>query len=213
MKLALWAEGGEFYSYSARRILSTRYGVEAGAYSYGGCFVPGVFPPSTTIGRYASIAQGVLVLRRNHPMDRISTHPFFFNSRLGYVAQDHAPYKPLWIGHDAWIGERAVITPGCQRIGIGAVVGAASVVTRDVPAFAIVAGSPARVIKFRFEAALRDAILKSEWWEQPVSKCVTMIGAFSTPLTENWTTHPLLRSGGDRRTQSEAEEPVPCITK
>src|SRR5688572_26496000 len=76
--LALKLERGQFYSTTARRILSKYYGVEIGAFSYGSCFRPGFFPPGVTIGRYVSCASDVTILLRNHPIDTLSTHPFFF---------------------------------------------------------------------------------------------------------------------------------------
>ena len=126
-------EGGQFYSLTLRRILSECHGVEVGAYSYGECMIPGSWPPGVTVGRYVSVARDVQVFRRNHPLDRLSTHPFFYNRKLGWVKEDNIPSGRLEIGHDAWLGARAIITPTCSRIGIGAVVGAGAVVTKDVP--------------------------------------------------------------------------------
>jgi acetyltransferase-like isoleucine patch superfamily enzyme len=97
-------------------------------------------------------------------------HPFFYNSNLGYVPQDNIPEGDLAIGHDSWIGECAIITSKCSRIGIGAVVGAGAVVTRDVPDFAIVAGNPAKLIRYRFERSEIERKLASRWWEKPPSE-------------------------------------------
>jgi Hexapeptide repeat of succinyl-transferase len=69
------------------------------------------------------------------------------------------------IGSDVWIGYRATILQGVT-IGHGAVIGAGSVVTRDVPPYPIVAGSPVRV-RYRFDEALRDALLVSRCWDRP----------------------------------------------
>ena len=162
LKLALKLEGGQFYSLTARRIMKARYGVEIGAYSYGPCFVPGEFPPHVTIGRYVSFAVGISIHVRNHPLDRISTHPFFFNSKLGYLEKDTMEFRHLVIEHDAWIGERAQVLPKCKRIGIGAVVGAGAIVTKDVPDYAIVGGNPAKIIRYRFpkEGDRRPACFK-----------------------------------------------------
>ncbi len=180
LKIALKLEGGQFYSSTARRIVKARYGIEIGAYSYGECFVPGAFPPHVTIGRYVSIASGISILVRNHPLDRISTHPFFFNSKLGYLAKDSMEFSHLTIEHDAWIGERAIILPRCKRIGIGAVVGAGAVITKDVPDYAIVGGNPAEIIRYRFPKKVIDDLLASKWWEKPVDQL--NIADFNRPL-------------------------------
>ena len=70
----------------------------------------------------------------------------------------------LEISADAWIGANAIILPGCRRIGRGAVVAAGAVVTRDVPDYALVAGNPARVIRYRFDAASIAAAERTRWW-------------------------------------------------
>jgi virginiamycin A acetyltransferase len=178
INLALRLERGEFHSATLRSILAHYHGVRIGAYSYGPCLTPGLFPAGVTIGRYVSIAHGVRILLRNHPMDRPSMHPFFFNSRLGYIAQDTAPPSRLWIGHDAWIGENAIITPSCHRIGIGAVVGAGAVVTRDVPDFAVVAGNPAALIRYRFPDDTAAHLRRQRFWEHPPHILRDMMSAF-----------------------------------
>ena len=192
LALALRLEEGEFYSATARLIMAARYGVQIGAYSYGYCFVPGAFRSGTTFGRYVSVAPEVEVLARNHPLDRLSTHPFFFNAKLGYVAEDNIPTTRLTVGHDAWLGFRAIITSGCARIGIGAVVGAGAVVTKDVPDFAVVVGVPARIIRYRFPENVRERILASEWWNRSVEECAEVIVEMARPLDMNAAQHPLL---------------------
>lgn len=179
LKVALKLEGGQFYSLSARRIMKARYGIEIGAYTYG-CFAPGAFPPHLTIGRYVSLAAGISVHVRNHPLDRISTHPFFFNSKLGFLEKDSMEFRHLMIEHDAWIGERVHILPRCKRIGIGAVVGAGAVVTKDVPDYAIVGGNPAQIIRYRFPKKVIDDLLASKWWEKPIEQLD--IAEFNRPL-------------------------------
>ena len=90
--------------------------------------------------------KNVDIFLRNHPFERLSMLPFFFNSSLGFVSKDTISTSNLSIEHDAWLGANCIIVPGCSRIGIGAVVGAGSVVTKDVDDFAIVAGNPAKLI-------------------------------------------------------------------
>jgi virginiamycin A acetyltransferase len=193
LKLLQGLEGGDMYSATLRDILETHCGVRAGAYSYGEGLIPGTFPPGVTIGRYVSIAAGVRVFLRNHPLDRLSMHPFFYNKRLHFLRDDSIVSGTLQIGHDAWVGERAIITPGCSRIGIGAVVGAGAVVTKDIPDFAVVAGNPARLIRYRFPKQTRELILASRWWERPVEECAEFMSEMTEPLGDDPWRHPLLR--------------------
>jgi virginiamycin A acetyltransferase len=164
LRITLKLEGGEFYSSTARRLMREYHQIEIGAYSYG-CFDYIRFPDGAYIGRYVSIARSVRSYRRNHPTDRLSTHPFLFNEKYSSLQSSNMPAKSLVIDHDAWIGAHAVILPGCQHIGVGAIVGAGSVVTRDVEPYAIVAGNPARLVRNRFESDKAKRILKSRWWE------------------------------------------------
>jgi acetyltransferase-like isoleucine patch superfamily enzyme len=190
IRLTLKFEGGHYYSATLRHIFSHYHKVVVGAYSYGDCFEPDVLPPGSQVGRYVSIASALRVFARNHPTTWLSMHPFFYNAQLGIVPHDLIPIGKLWIGDDAWIGDRVTITPGCSRIGIGAVVGAGSVVTRDVPDFAVVAGNPTRLIRFRFPENTRNAIIGSQWWSLPVSDCARHLPEMTTPIDSN---HPLLR--------------------
>lgn len=192
VSLARRLEGGEPYSSTLRRILEHYHGVRVGEYSYGECMLPGSFPAGVTIGRYVSVAPGVRVFLRNHPMERLSMHPFFYNSRLGVVEEDTISTGLLEIGHDAWLGERAVVTAGCNRIGIGSVVGAGAVVTKNVPDFSVVAGVPARILRYRFSEETCELIKASRWWERSISCCTQFMSDMTKPLPEKPWVHPLL---------------------
>ena len=102
-------------------------------------------------------------------------------------------FSQLVVEHDAWIGERAVITPGCSRIGLGAVVAAGAVVTKDVADFAVVGGSPARVLKYRFPEETRERLRASQWWELPLATVVKQMDAMQQPLDQMRVSHPLLK--------------------
>lgn len=186
-------EGGQFFSQTARWIMMKVYGVEVGDYSYGECFKPTAFPPGVRVGRYVSIGPDVRVFLRNHPMDRLSTHPFFYNANLGLVHTDSIDAGTLEMGHDSWIGARSVILKGCKRIGIGAVVGAGAVVTRDVPDFAIAVGNPAKVVRMRFEPEICAAILKSRWWGKSITECARHLQEMALSMDSVKTNHPLLK--------------------
>lgn len=184
LRTALRLEGGPFYSQTARSVMLERFGVEIGAYSYGPCFKPGTFASGTSIGRYVSIGDPVQAFTANHPIDRLSTHPFFFNRDCGFVPSTSLSFTRLRVEHDAWIGASVIITPGCRRIGVGAIVGAGSVVTRDVPNFAVVGGVPARVLRYRFPEAMCRTVLNSKWWERSIRELAIKLDAFSGPLDE-----------------------------
>lgn len=116
------------------------------------------------VGAFCSVAQGVLFLCRSaHRMDLVSTRQL-----ATYLAKidgidDLTTKGPIVIGHDVWIGARAIIMSGVT-IGNGAVIGAGSIVTQDIPPYAVAAGNPARVIRYRFSADVIERIQASQWW-------------------------------------------------
>ena len=159
-----YLEGGPMRSATLRQLLEQRFGVRVGAFSYGACMVPGAFHPGLLVGRYVSMASYVR-WGLDHPLDRPFLHPAFYQARIGLVDHDQEPHGTLTIDADAWIGDMVVITTRCRRIGIGAVIGAGSIVTHDVPDFAIAYGAPARIVRRRFDDATCDALRHSRWWE------------------------------------------------
>lgn len=155
-------EGGEMLSVSLRAVMARHHGIDIGLHSYG-CFDPSRFA-GCSIGRYVSVGPGVRVFRRNHPTDRISLHPYFYNTRLGFSQAETMPPRPLHVSDDAWIGANAMLLPGCARVGRGAVVGAGAVVTRDVPDYAVVVGNPARIVRERFPSDIQHMLHQTRWW-------------------------------------------------
>jgi acetyltransferase-like isoleucine patch superfamily enzyme len=150
-------------STALRREFSEKYDIEVGLYSYG-CFDSWRMPGPMRVGRYCSIAGTVRSARLNHPTDALTTYPALYKKSFGLVDSDAKNIVPLVIEDDVWIGHNVIILPGCNHIGRGAVVGAGSILTRDVPAYAIVGGNPAKKLRDRFDPPLAAAIDASGWW-------------------------------------------------
>lgn len=175
LRLCRRLEGGAMWSQTWRDILRRHHDVEVGQYSYGAILTPGILPPGSRVGRYCSVGGQLVVRRRDHPLERTGLHPFFYNSDLGLLSADTIPAErdnPLQIGHDVWIGDRVTILGGCRQIGNGAVIAAGAVVTRDVPAYALVGGVPARVIRMRFPPGRIAEIEASHWWEAEIARLI-----------------------------------------
>ena len=131
-------------------------------------------PERLTIGKFVQIAHGVRFLTSsgNHPMRGFSTYPFAMfrlETMMDYVGELVAAARDTAIGNDIWLGQDARVMPGVT-IGDGAIVASASVVTRDVPAYAVVAGNPASVRRMRFDPDTIDALLGLRWWDWDIDR-------------------------------------------
>jgi virginiamycin A acetyltransferase len=154
----------EMESAPLRALFASRHQVIVGMYSYG-CFDPYRIPARTRIGRYCSFAKTARVIDANHPMGALTTHPYLYDASFGLIPTTQIDPPRMVIEDDVWIGQNAVITPGCKLIGRGAVIGAGAVVTRDVPAYAIVVGNPASIKRHRFTPEIIAMLEQSRWWE------------------------------------------------
>lgn len=169
-----------------------------GAYSYS----YSALPEGLEVGRFCSISSGLKFLDSAHPTDILTTSALTFRPRnelfarlagprvqayaAGFDVTGGKPY-PV-IGHDVWIGADVTLAMGIT-VATGAIVAAGSMVTADVPPYAVVAGNPARVRKFRFDTALIERLLASRWWAfdpaavfeldftQPHAVCDVLLGA------------------------------------
>ena len=131
------------------------------------------------IGKFCQIAAGVEFVMNgaNHMMNAVTTFPF--NMLEGW---DMEPPKtsdlPLKgdtvIGNDVWIGQNAVILPGVH-IGDGAIIGANSVVGRDVNPYTIVVGNPAKILRKRFDDEMIELLLRFKWWDKSIDEINTLI--------------------------------------
>lgn len=142
--------------------------VTFGDFSYTGqqCMIQ-----NTEIGRFSNIAAAVRIGPTDHPMDRPTQHHFTYRRRMfGFADEDdrdffsHRQGRRTTIGHDTWLGHGVIVLPE-RIVGIGAVIGAGSIVTRDVPPYAVAVGNPARVIRYRFEESTIAALLEIAWWD------------------------------------------------
>lgn len=167
--------------------LAVMHTSEIGAFSY----VVSGFASEVTIGRYCSMGEEVQIGRGAHPISWMSTSPFFYAYGGGMLnigsdfpdANKYHAFRPgspgpiaeknsrttpdllrkTIIGHDVWVGHGSFIGQGV-KVGTGAVVAGHSVVVKDVPEYAIVAGNPAEIKGFRFNAKQIAALLELQWW-------------------------------------------------
>lgn len=122
------------------------------------------------IGAFCSIANNVIIGGGMHPMGWVSMSPVFYEGRDSVKAKFSSFKRELpkrtIIGNDVWIGQNVLIKQGVN-IGTGAVVGMGSVVTKDIEPYAIVAGTPARIIRYRFSEEIIEKLFLSKWWDLP----------------------------------------------
>lgn len=147
------------------------------------------------IGRFCSFGSGVtIMLGSEHYLDRVSTYPFHLLGDAERLLPPCSRTKGnVEIGHDVWVGNEAMILSGVT-IGNGAVIGARSVVTHDVPPYAVVAGVPARIVRYRLEERMIAAVQMIAWWDWPVERIREAAPLLMSPNIEAF----LQRYGPDR---------------
>jgi virginiamycin A acetyltransferase len=136
------------------------------------------------IGKFCAIAKGVTFIMNgaNHQTSGFSTYPFFIFGHgweKAAPAAGELPFKGnTEIGHDVWIGYDATIMPGV-KIGSGAIIASKSVVTANVPAYSVVGGNPAKVIKMRFDDNAVNTLLSVAWWDWSSEKITANLDAIT----------------------------------
>lgn len=135
------------------------------------------------IGKFCSIARNVSIQSHNHNFKRLST--YFVNKNLfgGSESEDVSSKGEIEIENDVWIGAHSVILSGV-RIGNGAIIGANSVVSKDIPDYAIAVGSPAKVVGLRFQQSTIDLLLSTKWWDWPLEKIIINKELFNSESEE-----------------------------
>ncbi|VYT78943.1 antibiotic acetyltransferase [Clostridium tertium] len=172
-------EKGEMWSKTIRDLYNNWYDIEIGIGSYGGCFNCEKIASGTKIGKYCSFAKDVYIFNANHPLDFITTHPLAYNPAIKYVSDEKIERSKLVIGNDVWIGQNAIVLSKCTSIGDGAVIGAGTVVTKNVPDYAIVVGIPGKVVGYRFSEDEIKSIKKSRWWDNDIGKIKKEVELFT----------------------------------
>ncbi len=128
------------------------------------------------IGNYCSIAKNVeIYLGGNHRDDWVTTYPFpRYFKQAAHIDGCATTRGNVEIGSDVWLCQNVTILSGI-KIGHGAIVANGAIVTKDVPPYAIVGGSPAKLLRWRFDEATRLALLESAWWDWPEEEVLSVV--------------------------------------
>jgi phosphonate metabolism protein (transferase hexapeptide repeat family) len=136
------------------------------------------------VGKFANVASHVRINPTNHPMWRATLHHFTYRSLSHFMGDDDDEEVMNWrnqyrvvIGPDVWIGHGAILMPGVS-VGIGAIIGSGSIVTKNVDDYTIVAGNPARVIRRRVTEEVEAALKRIAWWDWEREELVKAVPDF-----------------------------------
>lgn len=155
------------------------YDSKINSYSYVG---PKTQLINVNIGKFCSIANQCSIGLATHSINNISTSPIFTskNNGTGYSWTSYNKFQEghqVNIGNDVWIGTKVIVMGGVN-IGNGAIIGAGSIVTKDIPDYAIAVGIPAKVVKYRFNESIIKKLINLKWWDLPVEQLKSNINLF-----------------------------------
>lgn len=159
-----------------------------------------------TIGDYCSLSsESVILLGGKHAVDAATTYPHRLLWKMEGAGEDGFPTRTgdSFIGSDVWLCDGSIVLSGI-RIGHGAIIGAGSVVTKDVPDFAIVGGNPAKLIRYRFPEEQRRAMLEIAWWDWPEDEVREAVPHLASTDIDAFITWARQRKAG--RTQADLRQ-------
>ncbi len=146
-----------------------------------------VFGDKLIIGKFCQLALGTKFIMgpADHRLCSATTYPFnVFGGAWTENTPPHLDQLPrkgdIVIGNDVWIGRESIIMPSV-KIGDGAIIAAYSVVVKDVPAYTVYGGNPAKFIKDRFDTELKDLLLRFRWWDLEPEQLVEMLPLLCSP--------------------------------
>ena len=130
------------------------------------------------IGKFCQIGNNVEFIMNgaNHKLNSATTFPFYIFEGWGKSPniEDLTSKGNTVVGNDVWIGQNVTILPGVH-IGDGAIIGANSVVAKDIPPYSVAVGNPATVKKQRFDSELTELLLKFKWWDKSIKEINALI--------------------------------------
>ena len=136
------------------------------------------------IGRYSALGEHVFIVGSNHDYELPANQSRFYRETFDFDNRRRVEGKvKVVIGNDVYVGDNSTLLPGVE-IGDGAFIGAGSIVTRDIPPYAVAVGIPARLIKHRFREDIISLLLELKWWDWPEEKIKRNREFFTTRLND-----------------------------